>query len=113
MMIQLKLTQTTPLTQEADGTVRISGSRITLDTLVGAYEKGATAEQIQDSFPSLSLRQIYGAVAYYLEHEAQVTAYLQERRTAAQTLRQTIESHQDTAGFRARVRARQVQLIHS
>ena len=58
-MVELSLTQTTPLVQEADGTVRISGSRVTLDTLVGAFQKGATAEQIQDSFPSISLRQIY------------------------------------------------------
>lgn len=112
-MIQMTLTQATPLTQEADGTVRISGSRITLDTLVGAYEKGATAEQIQDSFPSLSLRQIYGTIAYYLEHEAEVKAYLQMRRAEAQSLRHEIESQQDTAGFRARVRARQAQLVNS
>jgi uncharacterized protein (DUF433 family) len=69
-MIQLTLTQTTPLIQEADGTVRIAGSRVTLDTIIGAFQKGATAEQIQDSFPSLSLAQIYGAIAYYLNHEA-------------------------------------------
>ena len=112
-MIQFTLTQTTPLVQEADGTVRISGSRITLDTVVGAYEKGATAEQIQDSFPSLSLRQIYGTIAYYLEHETEVKAYLQLRRVEAQALRQEIESRQDTAGFRARVRARQAELVSS
>ena len=106
-------TQTTPLTQEADGTVRIRGSRITLDTLVGAYEKGATAEQIQDSFPSLSLRQIYGTIAYYLEQEAEVKTYLQLRRAEAQSLRNQIESQQDTAEFRARVRARQAQLVNS
>ena len=112
-MIQMTLTQTTPLTQEADGTVRIRGSRITLDTLVGAYEKGATAEQIQDSFPSLSLRQIYGTIAYYLEHEVEVKTYLQLRRAEAQSLRNQIESQQDTAEFRARVRARQAQLVNS
>lgn len=112
-MVRLTLTQTTPLSQEADGTVRISGSRITLDTLVGAYEKGATAEQIQDSFPSLSLRQIYGAIAYYLEHEVEVGDYLRMRRTEAESLRHKIESQQDTGGFRARLRARQSQLVKS
>lgn len=110
-MIRLTLAQTTPLVQEADGTVRISGSRITFETLVGAYEKGATAEQIQDSFPSLSLRQIYGAIAYYLEHEAEVKTYLRNRRDEAESLRREIESHQDTAGFRARVRARYLNIV--
>lgn len=112
-MIQLTLTQTTPLIQEADGTVRISGSRVTLDTIIGAFQKGATAEQIQDSFPSLSLAQIYGAIAYYLNHEADVETYLRERRAEAESIKHEIESQQDTAGFRARMRARRAQLVKS
>lgn len=112
-MKQLTLTQTTPLVQEADGTVHVTGSRVTLDTLVGAFQKGATAEQIQDSFPSLSVREIYGAIAYYLEHQAEVEEYLQLRRGEAATLRREIESRQDTAGFRASIRARRAQLLKS
>lgn len=112
-MIQLTLTQATPLIQEADGTVRINGSRVTLDTIIGAFQKGATAEQIQDSFPSLSLAQIYGAIAYYLDHEADVENYLGERRAEAESIKHEIESRQDTAGFRARIRARRAQLVKS
>ena len=104
-MIQLTLAQTTPLVQEPDGTVRITGSRVTLDTIAGAFQKDATAEQIQDSFPSLSLRQIYGAIAWYLEHEDEAEVYLRERRADAEAIRREIESQQDTAGFRARLRA--------
>jgi uncharacterized protein (DUF433 family) len=112
-MVELALTQTTPLVQEADGTVRISGSRVTLDTLVSAFQKGATAEQIQDSFPSISLRQIYGAIAYYLEHEAEVDAYLKTRRAEAEIIRHEIESQQDTAGFKARIHTRRAKLVKS
>jgi len=112
-MVELALTQTTPLVQQADGTVRISGSRVTLDTLVSSFQKGATAEQIHDSFPSISLRQIYGAIAYYLEHEAEVEAYLKMRRAEAESIRHEIESQQDTAGFKARVRARRAKLVKS
>ncbi|MEW6212550.1 MAG: DUF433 domain-containing protein [Acidobacteriota bacterium] len=109
-MKRLTLTQTPPLTQEKDGTVRIAGSRVTLDTVVGAFQKGATAEQIQDSFPSLSLRQIYGAIAYYLEHQADVEEYLEERRAEAREIKREIEARQDTEGFRDRVRARRAQI---
>jgi uncharacterized protein (DUF433 family) len=112
-MIQLTLTQTTPLIQEANGTVRITGSRVTLDTVIGAFQKGATAEQIQDSFPSLSLAQIYGAIAYYLDHEDDVETYLRERRAEREAIKHEIESQQDTAGFRARIRARRAQLVKS
>jgi len=112
-MKQLTLTQTPPLVQEEDGTVRVNGSRITLDTIVGAFQKGATADQIQDSFPSLSLREIYGAIAYYLEHQAEVEDYLKLRREEAEALRREIESQQDVAGFRERLRARRAQLVKS
>ena len=110
-MKQLTFTQTVPLVQESDGTVHVTDSRVTLDTLVGAFQKGATAEQVQDSFPSLSLQQIYATIAYYLEHQAEVEAYLKLRREEAASTRKEIESQQDTNGFRARVRARRTQLI--
>jgi uncharacterized protein (DUF433 family) len=112
-MIRLALTQKTPLIQEADGTVRITGSRVTLDTIIGEFQKGATAEQVQDSFPSLSLAQIYGAIAYYLEDEAAVETYLRERKAEAESIKDEINSQQDTAGFRARIRARRAQLVKS
>src|SRR5438067_10585979 len=110
-MKQLAFIQTVPLIREDDGTVHVTDSRVTLDTLVGAFQKGATAEQILDSFPSLSLQQIYGTIAYYLEHQVEVETYLKLRREEAASIRNEIESQQDTDGFRARICARCVQLI--
>ena len=110
-MKQLTFTQTVPLIQESDGTVHVTDSRVTLDTLVGAFQKGATAEQVQDSFPSLSLQQIYATIAYYLEHQTEVEAYLKLRREEAASTRKEIESQQDTDAFRSRVRHRRAQLI--
>ena len=57
-IVELPRTQSTPLAQDKDGAVRVTGSRVTLDSLVHAFDEGATAEQIQDSFPSLTLREI-------------------------------------------------------
>jgi hypothetical protein len=37
-----------PLTTDADGTIRISGSRVPLDSVVSQFKQGATAEQIQE-----------------------------------------------------------------
>jgi uncharacterized protein (DUF433 family) len=105
-MIRLDLTQIPPLVQEDDGAVRIAGSRVTLDTLIGAHQRGDTPREIQEGFPSLSMRQIYGAIAYYLEHETEVEAYLEWRGEEAETIRREIESRQDTTGFRERLRAR-------
>jgi uncharacterized protein (DUF433 family) len=113
IMRQLTFTQTAPLNQDADGAVRVTGSRVTLDTLVAAFKKGATAEQIQDSFPSLSLRQIYGAIFYYLDHQADVEEYLNERQAEADAIRHEIESRPEYAEFRERLRQRRAELIEA
>jgi uncharacterized protein (DUF433 family) len=108
-MIRLDLTQTPPLVQEGDGTVRIIGSRITLDTIVGAYKRGDTPEEIEEGFPSLSLRQIYAVIAYYLEREAEVEDYLNWRKEEGEAIRREIEGGQDTVGFRERLRNRALE----
>lgn len=108
-VVKLPLTQSTPLVQDADGVVRVTGSRVTLDSLAHAFDEGATAEQIQDSFPSLTLREIYGTIAYYLEHRTEVGEYLKARRQEAATVRRAVEDRQDPA-IRARIRARRDQL---
>ena len=108
-MVKLPLTQSTPLLQGEDGAVRVTGSRVTLDSLARAFDEGATAEQIQDSFPSLTLREIYGAIAYYLEHRTEVGEYLKTRREEATSVRRAVEDRQDPA-IRARIRARRDEL---
>jgi len=108
-MQHLDLTQTAPLTFGDDGTIRITGLRVTLDSIVHAFQHGATAEQIQDSFPSLTLREIYGAIAYYLERQEQVDVYLQAQTQAAEETRRAIESRQNSTVLRERIRARRMQ----
>ena len=43
-------------------TIRVIGSRITLDTLVGVYQRGDTVEELTEAFPSLSLAQIKAVI---------------------------------------------------
>jgi uncharacterized protein (DUF433 family) len=109
-MQAMTLTQTTPLFEDTDGTIRLLGSRIPLDTVVYEFNQGATAEQIQDSFPSLSLRSIYGAIAFYLEHQAAIDAYLHRRGEEAAELRRKIECRPEIAACRDRLRHRRAQL---
>ena len=60
-----------------DDVYRVGQTRISLDSLVYAYLNGQTAEVIAQSFPLLTLEQIYGALAYYLAHRKQIDAHLQ------------------------------------
>jgi len=109
-MINLETTQDVPLTRWEDGTIRIAGSRVTLDSIVHHFKLGATAEQIQYSFPSLTLREIYGAIFYYLNNTEAVEEYLSKQEEAAEEARQFIETHFDTRALRERILSRRNQL---
>ena len=111
VMAELETTQSVPMIKGDDGVIRIKGSRVTLDSVVWAFQQGATAEQIQEDFPSLALREIYGVIAYYLEHPAAVEAYLAEQKQQAVQTRHEIETGQDSASLRQRLRQRRTQLV--
>jgi uncharacterized protein (DUF433 family) len=106
LMRVLETTQTAPLTLWEDGSIRIGSSRVTLDSVVHEFIQGSTAEQIQDDFPSLSLREIYGAISYYLEHEDRISKYLRRREDEAQKVRAEVEDRARGATLRRCVRER-------
>src|SRR2546422_916922 len=73
--------QATPLYVERhDGGYRVAGSRVSLDSIVYAFWNGQTAESIAQSFPTLSLEQVYGALAFYLAHREEIDESLAQRR---------------------------------
>ncbi len=82
-MESLAATLPAPLKIWEDGTIRVGCSRVLLDLVVHHFKQGATAEQIHHSFPSLSLRDVYGAIFYYLEHTEEVERYLEEHERNA------------------------------
>ena len=56
----------------------ITGSRASLDSVIYAFLDGSSPETIVDSFDTLSLAQVYGAITYYLSHRSEVDAYLRK-----------------------------------
>jgi len=65
---------------EHDGGYWVAGTRVSLDSIVYAFLQGDSPESIAQSFPVLTLEQVYGAVAFYLGHRAEVDAYLERVR---------------------------------
>ena len=69
--------------EERDGGYYIAGTRISLDSIVQAFQDGESPEGILRSFPLAGpLVRIYGAITFYLENKEKVEEYLkdQERR---------------------------------
>lgn len=87
---------------------RYKGDLTPLDTVVGTFRDGATAEEIAEQYPAISLGQVYAVIAYYLAHTAEVDDYLRIREQRATEVRQANERLFDPAGIRARLIARQV-----
>lgn len=95
-----------PLQADADGVVRVGGTRVTLDTIVVAFQQGAAAEEIAEQYPSVVLSDIYAAIAYYLRHRSEVEAYLHEGNQQSDSLRQKQEVKYDRQEIRSRLLAR-------
>jgi uncharacterized protein (DUF433 family) len=60
--------------EKHDGGYWIAGTRVSLDSVVYAFLRGAGAESIARSFPVLTLEEVYGAIAFYLANQADVDA---------------------------------------
>ena len=65
--------------QTADGGWRLTDSRVSFDSVIHGYWDGRSPEGIVDEFPSLSVEQVYGAIAYYLRHRAEIDRYLDDQ----------------------------------
>ena len=94
------------LQMDETGTIRVAGTRITLDTLIGAYKRGDTPQEICEGFPDLGLAVIYSVIAYYLHHQSELDAYLEEGAREAQKHRQYFENDPRNKEFRAKLLAR-------
>jgi uncharacterized protein (DUF433 family) len=89
------------------GVVRVRGTRVPLDTVVNAFEQGATPEEIALRFPSLKVADIYSVIGYYLRRREQIRAYLEQREVQAERVRQQNETRWNPVGIRERLLARQ------
>ncbi|MBL8216462.1 MAG: DUF433 domain-containing protein [Bryobacterales bacterium] len=63
-----------------DGVYSIPGTRISLDSIVYAFRQGSSPESIREDFDGLTLAHVYGAIAFYLDNQAKVDAYLAARK---------------------------------
>ena len=66
----------------------VAATRVSLDSIVFAFLDGQTAESIAQSFPVLTLEQVYGAIAFYLANRSQIDSYLVQVREDFEALRQ-------------------------
>ncbi|MCI0489006.1 MAG: DUF433 domain-containing protein [Blastocatellia bacterium] len=73
--------------EQRDGGYWIAESRISLDSIVYAFLRGASPESIAHSFPLITLEQVYGAITFYLSNQAEIDEYLLQGEAEFEALR--------------------------
>jgi uncharacterized protein (DUF433 family) len=58
------------------GRLRIDGTRITVDRIATLYKQGQSPEDIAETYPHLSLGQVYAALAYYHTNREEIESVL-------------------------------------
>ena len=60
-----------------DDDIRVKGTRIGIETVLYDYiHRACTPEEIAQTYPSLSLEQVYATILYYLHNKEAVSKYV-------------------------------------
>ena len=62
--------------EQRNGGFYVAGTRVSLDSVIYSFRRGSSPEAIQSEYPLLALAQVYGAIAFYLDHQAEIDEYL-------------------------------------
>lgn len=90
-----------------EGELFVGDSRLTLHSVIVNWKRGAGPERIQESFPSLPLVAISGAITYYLEHQAESDASFRATHELLAAHQAAVEAQRPEffTGMRARLAA--------
>ncbi len=98
--------QPPPLLEDEHGVIGVGGTRVSLESVVIAFDRGASAEEIVESLPTLGLATVYSSLAFVLNSRSIVDEYLLRRRAQVDELRAEAERRFPAQGLRARLLAR-------
>ena len=66
--------------EQRESAYYVVGTRISLDSIIYAFREGCSPETIREDFEGLTLAHVYGAIAFYFDHQTQIDAYLHGRK---------------------------------
>ena len=94
------------LTKTNAGVLRVGNTRVSLDSVIIAFNLGATPEQIVQDYDTLTLSEVYAAISYYLQNREEVDSYLAEREKRNKELRKANDARFGHKGIREKLLAR-------
>jgi len=103
------VTEKIPIETDKDGVIRVGNTRVTLETLVTAFNSGSTAEEIVYQFPVLNLADVYAVITYYLRNRDTLEKYLNKRKQRAEQVKRQNQNNENMNDVRKRLLSRQNQ----
>jgi uncharacterized protein (DUF433 family) len=95
-----------PLETNEQGVIRVSGTRVSLDSILHAYYEGATAEEIVLRFPTCTIENIYTIISWALNNPDFINHYLETQTVRLDQLENEIKQEFPSSGLRNRLLAR-------
>ena len=90
-MLPTPTTISVPIREDNQGVIHVSGTCVTLVTILERYKVGDTPQQIHEGFETVPLSDIHTIIAYYLANREAVDRYIEGVRAKGDQLRQQIE----------------------
>lgn len=87
--------------EQRGGGYFIEGTRVSVDSVVYAFLRGESPEGIAESFPALTLEQVFGALTFYLANRETVDQYLRKSEEEFELLRR--QAQQKNPGLYAKL----------
>jgi len=100
------LTLTVPLREDPPGVFRVGNSRVLLELVLRAFQRGESPEGIVRAYRTLHLPDVYAVIGRYLSNPAPFDDYLRQCDEQADAVRRQIESSQPAGVSKAELLAR-------
>jgi uncharacterized protein (DUF433 family) len=84
---------TVPLRRLENGAYRVADTGVPLEIVIHAFDEGYSPEDMVRSWSTLTLRDVYAVLTYYLDHREQVQEYMRQTAKDAEALREEIEAN--------------------
>lgn len=81
-----------PYVEARNGNLYIRGTRVQFASIILYRQQGQTPEDLHRAFPSVRLAAVYGAIAFYLDHQAEADAFLEASAAEWARLRAAAEA---------------------
>ena len=96
---------------DEQGVARLESSRIKVYQIaIDHVHQGLSAAEIHEQYPHLPLAQIYSALSYYYDHQAEIEANIARRQQVSEDLRTQATNQQTRTELLARLQQRGVSL---